>query len=395
MKKLPSPQAVIVGAGPVGLLLANLLGQAGVRVLIIEKRIGIKKWSRSIGITPPSLAILNQLGLDKKFIKEGLTIRQVSLFGSRSRLARVVCKNLPRPYPYILSIPQYQTQSILLDSLKYLKTVTFMEGIEMLGFEDHRNGILLKLYDRCSYQSLDVNTEYVIGCDGENSKVREQAGIKTVEKSYLERFIMADLLDQSGFGKEAKIYFTLHGAVESFPLPGHKRRWIVQCQHDLGENEIDYFLERIRSATGLWLNHKHVKGRQSFKPHKMMASSYFLKNVILCGDAAHVMSPIGGQGMNTGFADAWELSKRFTSILQEREDPQGHFEIYQQRRRRAANKATRLAELGMWLGTRIGWFDHGARMLVMAAMAHSPLKNYLFRRFAMLKIPHGPDLAPR
>jgi len=358
---------LIVGAGPVGLLLANLLGQAGVSCALLERRSALPAESRAIGITPPSLAILNRLGLDQPVIRAGLRVTEAVVHGDRHRLGRVRFDRLPGAYPFMLSLPQTVTMRLLEENIAEFAHVDYRPGLELRGLAngDQFAEVQLQSGER-------IRAEWLVGCDGAHSAIRELSGFAYRYRRYQPRFVMGDFEDDTGWGPTAHLFFTAHGSVESFPLPGGRRRWIALGGPDL--------LPRVQQITGADLHGSRQLSQSWFRPEYLLCRRYFAGRVILCGDAAHVMSPIGGQGMNTGFGDAVMLADALTG--------KGTLEQYEASRQRAFRVAAGRAARGMWLGSRTGWFMSALRGLFIGnILLRAPIRDRLPPYFAMLTIP--------
>jgi len=372
----------IVGAGPVGLLLAGLLGQLGFRVLIVEKRLVSPAQSQAIGITPPSLDILSRLGLDADFIRLGVPIRDCRVYGQSGYLGCVSFRDLPGPYRHILSLPQELNVRLLEEKLTDFPGVTLRRGVEITAVDQAQDRVTLHGTD------LLTTAKWVIACDGHRSRLRDLLKLRTTGGDYPCHFVMGDFTDRSGLKEEAHLFFTAQGAVESFPLPDGKRRWIVQTPGPLPDAPNGFISRTVKQRTGLELSDEDQLNRGHFTPRWMQCEPYHRGRVILCGDAAHLMSPIGGQGMNTGWADA-EFVAAMLSAIEHRHQPAAPLlSAYHRYRRVASRSATRRAAIGMWLGTRTGCFSSWWRDLFLThVLFKGPLTRRLGPHFAMLTIP--------
>ena len=374
----------IVGAGPVGLLLAGLLGQRGFRVLIVDKRIDSPSHSQAIGITPPSLEILAQLGLDAEFIRWGVPIRDCHVHGQSGYLGCASFREIPGAYRYILSLPQQVNVRLLEEKLADYPQVTLRRGLEITAVDQAPDQVTLRGAD------FESTAKWVIGCDGHRSRVRDLLKMRFKSGQYPCHFIMGDFMDRSDLKDEAHLYFTAHGAVESFPLPEGKRRWIVQTPEAMPEAPAGYISAAIRERTGRDLPTEDQLNQSWFTPRWMECEQYHDGRVILCGDAAHLMSPIGGQGMNTGWADAEFIAEMLDAIEHRQQAATPLLEAYSRCRSRAARSATFRAACGMWLGTRTGpiqsWIRDG---FMRHGLFKGPLAQRLGPHFAMLTIPYN------
>lgn len=393
----PDYDVIVVGAGPVGLTLAALLDREGFRVLVLEKRTARSALSRAIGITPPSLRILATLGLDRPCIEAGLRIQDAIVHGNDRVIGDLQFHGIPGDYPFILSLPQSDFEAILEDHVTRHTRVTLRRGHAATAVETEKGTALVRCADPACPAA---RAPWVVACDGAASDMRGMAGIGCEIHPYPCRFAMTDFVDRSPHGAVAQLYFSRRGTVESFPLPGGKRRWIAQLIGDRSpEAEVssEINLASIHERTG-WApdDRDRLDGWSAFQPQWLLADRFFSGRTILCGDAAHVMSPIGGQGMNTGLADAEDLAGRLRRILREGAAPDAEFRTYESRRRLAFRRAGRFAAICMWIGTRRGAFSARLRdWAIDRCLRIPPIRPWLARNFAMLPPPaaSGPPSA--
>jgi 2-polyprenyl-6-methoxyphenol hydroxylase-like FAD-dependent oxidoreductase len=379
---------LIIGAGPVGLLLANLLGARGVRTLICDRRTGPLTSSMAIGVTPPSLEILRPLGLDTVFRESGVPVRHAEVYEARARVGRLDFAGIASEYPFFLSIPQERTVEILRESLARFPSVTLREGVEFAVLQQDAHGVRVALRDPAGNEST-VEASFVVGADGHRSAVRQAAGLRVAERVYPQRFVMADFRDRSGLGDEARLFFSAEASVESFPLPDGWRRWIVLAPEVADEPPVKHLTRKVRVLAGYDLGGEPARFVSAFGAKRMVAERFHAGRVLLAGDAAHVMSSIGGQGMNTGFADAEMLGELLPRSLSRPTWQARCFASYDRVRRHAFEVAATRAERGMWLGTMRGRAASWFRRLFIGGVLFSPLlKPRLAPHFAMLTIPY-------
>ncbi|WP_075090254.1 FAD-dependent oxidoreductase [Verrucomicrobium spinosum] len=143
-----------------------------------------------------------------------------------------------------------------------------------------------------------MTARFVIACDGWRSPIRQHLQIPVRERRYGCHFVMGDFIDRSGMAEQAHLFFTPDGAVESFPLPGGIRRWIVQTPGPMLVIPRGFISRIVQQRAGLVLDAASQLNHSTFNPQRLDCASLYRGRVILCGDAAHAMSPIGGQGMN-------------------------------------------------------------------------------------------------
>jgi len=213
--------------------------------------------------------------------------------------------------------------------------------------------------------------------------VRELIGMRAPVHTYGCHFVMGDFIDRTQFGDEAHLFFTATGAVESFPLPGGQRRWVVQTETHLDPAPPGILSGLIRGRTGIDVPAADQINESAFTPRRYNCDRYYDGRIILCGDAAHGMSPIGGQGMNTGFADA-----EFLAAILCQGDPLTLLPAYDHFRRKAVKTATSRAEWGMWFGT---WRGRARCMLRDVILKLLCCRGFVVKRmgpfYAMLTIP--------
>ena len=365
---------IVVGGGPVGLLLACLLKQQGLRLRVLERRVDPIAHSAAIGITPPSLQILDKLGLAVEFIARGVKVRDCFVHGQRGRLGCVSFREIPDAHRFILSLPQVTTIEILQKHLGQEHIESGCEVSDVRQFADH-----------CTVQAGErvFTARYVIACDGSRSRVRELICMQAPGHTYDCHFVMGDFVDRSGFGDEAHLFFKDTGSVESFPLPGGQRRWVVQTATRLDHPPPGLVTELVRQRTGIHVPAADQINESVFTPRKFNCDRYYAGRIILCGDAAHGMSPIGGQGMNTGFADA-----EFLAAILCHDDPLSLLPAYNRFRRKAAKTAIFRAEWGMWLGTWRGRLRSHLRDIILRfLLCQGPIAKHMGSFYAMLTIP--------
>lgn len=380
----PEHDLAIVGAGPVGLLLAGLAAQHGLRVLVVDKRSETPAHSQAIGITPPSLEILARLGLEQAFLQAGVPIRDCRVTGASGELGTASFRDLPGPRRFILSLPQRNTVELLEAAVAAMPGVTLHRGVEVTGIEQDATSVTLH------GPGFEAGARWLAACDGHRSLVRERLRLRTASGGYGRHFVMGDFVDRSPLGEEARLWFTPTGAIESFPLPNGQRRWIAQLDQPAGAPEHGRLPRLVAARAGIALDAADQLNESGFSPRWLTAERYFDGRVILCGDAAHVMSPIGGQGMNTGWADAEFLADALAAIEFGGRAPAPLLEAYERCRQRAARAATRRAAAGMRLGTLTGTWPSWLRDAFLRFVLNRPgLARRLARRFAMLTIPCG------
>ena len=385
-----SQKVIIVGAGPVGLLLANLFGSKNVETLVLEKELIRGPWSKAIGITPPSIEILNKLNLSQIFIRNGIIGKRATFFGNKFRLGSLKIRKIRSRFPFVLSLSQSNTEQILANNLKKYSCVTLLRGYKVVDVKKLEDKYEIRCHHIPQSTEVSFQAEIICGCDGEKSFIRGKLNISFLGYYFKPKFIMGDYLDNSPYNQDAVLWFTKKGSVESFPLPEKKRRWIIQTNKFI-ENPKEGFLEKIiLKRTGFDLNRREKISENPFGIQRFLASSYWKDKVFLCGDAAHTMPPIGGQGMNTGFADA-EFLAGIISIYLRHPEVNLNFlaSKYEYYRKIAVKSATLRADIGMRIGTARNSLISLIRSAILIILLHLPISRLIIPFFTMTNIPYN------
>jgi 2-polyprenyl-6-methoxyphenol hydroxylase-like FAD-dependent oxidoreductase len=376
---------IVVGAGPVGMLAALLSVLGGASVLLLEQSAVRQRQSRAIGISPPSLEILSRAGLAEAFITQGVAVGGAEVYGRCRHLGKIDFGELPGDYPFVLSIPQDRTEKLLEEAVRAQQSIRFLRGCHVTHCTENEDGITV--YGTCASGEFDCSGKFVLACDGGRSSIRESSGIPFDGASDRYTYLMGDFEDTTDWGNRAFFFLTPRGSVESFPLPDGARRYVLRSPVFIKEYTSDYLGEELLRRTGMDISGVNRMWESGFGVQHFVARRFCANRVFLCGDAAHLMSPIGGQNMNTGFADA-ELAAWLTGILIEKRAPNNlACGLYDRVRRQAAKSALLRAQVMMLTGTTGGYFWSAVRNPVTSYLLHSPLRRYLAQLFSMHSIP--------
>lgn len=396
---------LIVGAGPVGLLAANLAAAEGFGVTVLEARQEPRRTPRALGVTPPSLAILHTIvsrsgRLDDRLIAQGTTIQEARVWGIRSYLGSLDLSKLPEPHPFILSVSQVLTEEILRSALEdHGEQVELRYGQTVVDVREEADAITVQMED-----GTTATGAFALGCDGPMGISRKLTGVAPPQ-GLGPRFAMLDLPDETGWNGRAHLYFTRYGSLESFPfgaegVPTKRRRWIAEIKSPEWEQSGDDWIpeavaQAVLERAGLQLEPDRALWHSRFEPRQTIARRYALGRLFLCGDAAHEFSPIGGQGMNTGFGDAAAAVSLLRKATEGLLSSTAAGELYQSARRPAAMAAARRARLSMWIGTRSGIVSGRLRDVLVSWLLRGPVRSRLPAHFAMLTLPGSGAPDPR
>ncbi len=321
MNGLPAEADVIViGAGPTGLALWAELRRRGRAPLTIERRSEPAQHSRAAVVHARTLEVLDVLGATPELLRRGI---QVPIFRVRDRdraLITIDFRAIASRYPFTLRCPQDETEAVLRDCLgKFGGSVT--KPVEVVAVRPASDGLEVEVKGPAG--GSIVKARYVVGCDGGHSIVRREAGISFDGGTYEEGFVLADVrmnwpLDRT----EVSLFFAAGGLVVVAPLPYDQYR-IVATADDAPKIPTAQYMQRLLETRGPDKELAIIKEllwTSSYKIHHRVASTMHQDRILLVGDAAHVHSPAGGQGMNTGIQDAIALTEPLDRALTHRDE---------------------------------------------------------------------------
>ncbi|MFP4152204.1 MAG: FAD-dependent monooxygenase [Alkalispirochaeta sp.] len=408
---------VVVGAGPVGMTVAALCATDGLDTVVVERRRGGRDGSRAIGVMPASLEILDRIGVADAMVERGVTVMRAFVHGRRRLLGQLEFSGISGRHPYVLVVPQVETEAILRERLNTLGVPVF-EGTEFTGsIENTVDGLRLSLAADASSVEDDrfvkvhrggarvsdgiinsvLDTSFVSCADGFHGRCGDDLGVTGLPRFMPYRFIMGDTVDKSDLGSDAHLWFTPTGAIESFPLTGGRRRWIAQLPGRLyrivGEpHRIPETLQAlVGERTGYPLENEEFTWTSSFRPVTRIAGAAGAGRIFLAGDALHTMSPIGGQGMNSGLADAEllaELLRRLRRTGEDRSSLEEAHQIYGTARLRSGESAAQRAAVGTHIGSLRGGIPSALRSAILGMTLASPVTGFLASHFTMRTIPY-------
>ncbi len=379
---------VIVGGGPVGLFLAIALLKKGISCRVLEQRENPVPDSRSLGIHPISVELFDELGITEPFLKAGLKIKKGLALTGKRKLGEILFEQCPEPHNYILACPQFTTEKILREELNKLDEDALITQAEFQHFSEQEDEIEIS-YSTPSQAHERITATYLVGCDGKSSRVRKKASIHYSGKRYKDTYIMGDFEDNTEFGSDAAIFLPKAGVIECFPLPKKMRRWVVKTSSFIDHPTKKELATNIQSRIGYELFEVAHTMVSSFGVQHFAAETFAKGRVLLAGDAAHVVSPIGGQGMNLGWLGAAELARTLADIMQTTDDlnnAQKALKAYSDKQKKITKKVARRAELNMTLGrkTSIPFL----RNLLLKTMLHSPLRQKAAEAYTMRGLEH-------
>ena len=339
---MKQPPVLIVGAGPVGMTLAAFLTLNQVPFRIIDAKTGPVPDSRALGVHARTLELMRPTGLDKEFVRQGRITRTMRFYNRSRFLFSLGFKKLRKltPYPFLLLLPQSATERILADWLAARGVQ--IEWQTTLASIDARDEVVQVGLTGPDGATRDVFFEYVAGCDGASSAVREKMGIAFSGDTYKAKFLLAEAeIKEDRIQTDAShVFLSNNTSVAVLPMPNGKYRIVgPDLSVDGKDAALDFSsFQKFLADNGLLRNLtiNSVERLVSYRVHKRVADTFALKRVFLAGDSAHIHSPAGGQGMNTGMQDAINLAWKIAQVWKGKAGP-GLLKSYGSERRQIAS----------------------------------------------------------
>ena len=311
---------LIVGAGPTGLVLALWLTRLGVRVKIVDQTAEPGTTSRALAVQARTLELYRQIGLADAVVERGRKMVAANLWVAGRNVARALFGNMGvdiSPFPYALIFPQDEHERLLIDRLTEAG-VEVERRTELLGFEDAKGSVIARLKRPDGTQET-CEAAYIAGCDGAHSRVRETLQIGFPGGVYAHLFYVADV-EASGTAMNGEVNIGLDATdfLAVFPLKREGRARLVgtvtqeaEGQHEnLSWNDVSK-----RVIEWMSIDVERVNWFSTYRVHHRVADHFRKGCAFLAGDAAHIHSPVGGQGMNTGIGDAVNLAWKLAAVL--------------------------------------------------------------------------------
>jgi 2-polyprenyl-6-methoxyphenol hydroxylase-like FAD-dependent oxidoreductase len=297
---------LIVGAGPVGLFLATECARRGLRWRLIEEHASQSVHSKALAIFPRTLEIFDMAGVAGPFLEKANRVTSVSVSTHGHALAHMKFAPEESPYPFIAMVPQNVTESLLLEGLRR-KGGNVEYETAFVSAEQHGNTVNVSVNRKG--EAATFTAPIVVGCDGARSKVRHTLNIPLDGGEYPESFLLADIDVECSFpADEMQLCPSELGPLAIFPVSATRRRivaTIAKAEGDAPSLELVQKILRERAPEGIEALNLHWSSY--FRIHHRHATRLRVGRMFIAGDAAHLHSPFGGQGMNTGLHDVWNL----------------------------------------------------------------------------------------
>ncbi len=362
---------VIAGAGPCGLTLASDLSRRNISNLIVDGQAAGANTSRACVIHARTLEVLEPLGAVAELLARGI---QVPIFRVRDRdrsLLTIDFRTLPTRYAYTLMCAQSETEAVLLAGLE-ARGGTVLRPCLLTSAKSTVDGAEVTVRDSAGDDHV-IHARYVVGCDGMHSTVREQAGIPFEGGSYEEVFVLADVhMDWPLSREEVTLLYSPAGLVVVAPIPHQRFRIVATVQASPATptlTDIQALLDE-RGPVAHAAQVRDIVWSSRFHLHHRVAKTFRAGHLLIAGDAAHVHSPAGGQGMNTGIQDAMSLGGAIATALSAGD--QVALDEWARSRQRVAKKVVALTDRMTRTATIESRTGQAIRNAVVQLVGHVP-----------------------
>lgn len=311
------PHVLIAGAGPTGLLLAADLARRGVPFRLAEKSAQPSKLSRAIVVHARTLEILRDFGVADELVSRGLPLQRVRFFRSGKQMVNIDFGQLETAFPFLLCVHQTETENVLSRLVERLNG-RIDRGVSFSSMTQNDDGVT-SVITHSDGREETVRSQWLVGCDGAHSQVRKAAGLEFSGAHFAEDLWLVDCRITADVPRDGLTsFFAKSGFLACFPMAKGRVRLICTAPADTEEGYEPNFAD----LQDVWRDRSHFEGDlvdavwiARFKIHARQVKHYRSGRVLVAGDAAHIHSPVGGQGMNTGLQDAhnlgWKLARAY------------------------------------------------------------------------------------
>ena len=386
---------LITGAGPTGLVLALWLTKLGVKVRIIDKTAEPGTTSRALAVQARTLELYHQVGIDGGVIAGGVKVEHLNMWVKGRRTARVPLQRAGEgvtPYDFALIFPQDAHERLLIERLGELG-VRVERKTELLRFTQRDDGVTATLRRPDGSEEV-CEAAYLAGCDGASSTVRGQLGIEFPGGTYTGLFYVADI-EVAGETVDDELHVDIEDAdfLLLFPLKGTRRVRLVGTVHDLPQSahgKLTFEDVKGKAIEHLKLDIAKVNWFSTYRVHHRVALHFRDRRAFLLGDAAHVHSPVGGQGMNTGIGDSVNLAWKIASVLKG-SAPESLLATYEPERIAFARRLVATTDRGFTFVTHRGGFARLVRtrivpLVVPVLFRLGAMRRLLFRTVSQTQV---------
>jgi 2-polyprenyl-6-methoxyphenol hydroxylase-like FAD-dependent oxidoreductase len=312
---------LIVGAGPSGLMMAAQLLRHGVTPIIIDIKQGPTNQSKALAVQARSLEIYRQMGIVDRALQNGKQADGLVLNQDGEKVASLSLTDVGKQqtlFPFVHLYQQSKNERLLLDFLTQNCCPVYWDTT-LISLKQTVQQVEVEL--QSGTDTMTLTCDYVMGADGAHSAVRKQLNIPFTGDTYANEFFLADLElnNEELTGTQVQLYRSKGNMSAFFPLPEHNSYRIIGNLPKASEGKPDLQLEEVlphlNAVTGMNVKVVNENWFTTYKLHHRMADKFRLQRCFLVGDAAHIHSPVGGQGMNTGLQDAYNLGWKLAGVV--------------------------------------------------------------------------------
>jgi 2-polyprenyl-6-methoxyphenol hydroxylase-like FAD-dependent oxidoreductase len=366
---------IINGAGPTGLALACQFVRYGVDFIIVDKKEGVTPYSKALGVHARTLEIYEQIDLAKPAISQGTPAGKVRMLERGEVLGEVNLSNVGEglsPYPYMLVFEQSRNEQLMYDWLREHRQDVKWQT-ELMDFSQNDAAVTASI-KTTDGQTQTIEASYLVGCDGPHSLVRRKLGLSFKGSTFERLFYVADVHIDWKFTHDAlTVCIAPHSVVAFFPMPGEKR-WRIVGSFPEGvmkdETEVVYeeIEEQIKKEAQLELDITRVDWFSTYKVHTRHVDRFSSGRSFVAGDSAHIHTPAGGQGMNTGIQDGYNLAWKLAMVLKHSAQV-SLLDTYNEERLPNAKRLTETTDRMFNLAAGTDWFVSLIRSTIFPPMA--------------------------
>jgi 2-polyprenyl-6-methoxyphenol hydroxylase-like FAD-dependent oxidoreductase len=388
MESTMKTDVLIIGAGPTGLSLACQLLRYGIDFVVVEKNEAITPYSKAIGVQARTLEIFDQIGLADEAIARGTVAHRTHLLIDGEIRGELEFSDIGKGlslFPFVLMLEQSKTEQLLYEYLQSQQRDVLWKT-ELESFSEDADGIAAQV-KTSDNATQTIAAKYVVGCDGPKSLVRHNLGLTFGGSTFERIFYVADAqIDWQMSHDSLHVCFAEDSFVVFFPLKGEKRYRIIGVfPEEFNKDEGDILYEeietRIKAETQLELDIHDVEWFSTYNVHTRHANKFSAGRGFLAGDSAHVHTPAGAQGMNTGIQDGYNLAWKMALVIRGQAGEK-LLETYNEERLENAKHLLKTTDRFFSFAAGTDWLMNFLRLHVLPPLAKHLFSSDTVRKFA-------------